>query len=284
LADNEYALSSNWGARSARRYRNRPKGLEAALQHIEEAKKLTAELGGTDQDVKNYFFSLPPHRLRLVLEEYERQYGRAKREYAEETISKWRSRRVQMSGVVASRLYSLLPKFMALSEKFDLTQSLWKHICPVTRKIVKVGTNCEINEIVLVLQNEVSKTVRSYFVEGNLVSRFQWLAAGDVNVYQQLFNQLLELEMKQAVKALYTQLPVLFNHMRIHGGVTTHMQQTVEIGKHRFDIVVREGGTDISVEDPQSSPEIRLRGPHTARNWIWWLVTIAILIGLLSLI
>lgn len=32
-------------------------GLERALQHIREGEELSRELGGTDKDVKQYFFS-----------------------------------------------------------------------------------------------------------------------------------------------------------------------------------------------------------------------------------
>ena len=41
-----------------RRGRRRNYGQERALQHIQEAKDLSRELGGTDEDVKSYFFSL----------------------------------------------------------------------------------------------------------------------------------------------------------------------------------------------------------------------------------
>ena len=49
---------------SSYRYSSRSAGLERALQHIEEAKQLTRELGGTDKDVKEYFFSLPTNELK----------------------------------------------------------------------------------------------------------------------------------------------------------------------------------------------------------------------------
>lgn len=60
--------------RYSRRYHGRHVdiGHERARQHIEDARRLSAELGGTDKDVKEYFFSLPPHSLRLILDAYER--------------------------------------------------------------------------------------------------------------------------------------------------------------------------------------------------------------------
>ena len=82
------------------RSRNRSYGRARALAHIAAAKRLTAELGGMDQAVKAYFFSLPPVELSAVLDDYQRTYGSKAHEYAIETISKWRTGRVQMSGIV----------------------------------------------------------------------------------------------------------------------------------------------------------------------------------------
>jgi len=51
------------------------RGREIARQHIIEAEQLSRELGGTDVDVKAYFFSLPSRDLQIVLDLYESQYG-----------------------------------------------------------------------------------------------------------------------------------------------------------------------------------------------------------------
>src|SRR5687767_12306685 len=93
-------------------------GIERARQHIAEAQALSAELGGTDEDVKQYFFTLSPEKLSLVLDAYQRKHGLERRVYAEQTLPRWRSGRVHMSGMVASRLYSLLPPLMPLEAKF----------------------------------------------------------------------------------------------------------------------------------------------------------------------
>ena len=105
-------------------YRKRDPGREAALKHIEAARRLSAELGGTDKDVKAYFFSLDPRELRPILDEYERQFGRSARDYAEQTIPRWRNGSRKMSGRVASRLFSLLPQHMPLRKKYELIKSL----------------------------------------------------------------------------------------------------------------------------------------------------------------
>ena len=79
-------------------------GREKAREHIQEAEALSRELGGTDQDVKEYFFSLSPNQLSGILDKYEQQNGEKAREYAEETFPKWKNGQVHMSGKVAERL------------------------------------------------------------------------------------------------------------------------------------------------------------------------------------
>src|SRR5215472_11802504 len=97
------------GSRSHRR--------ERALEHIAAAKRLTAELGGMDEAVKAYFFSLPPVELTAILDDYQRTYGSNAHQYAANTIAKWRTGRRKMSGEVAERLFSLLPPRMPLGVK-----------------------------------------------------------------------------------------------------------------------------------------------------------------------
>jgi hypothetical protein len=109
-----------YGRRYGSGYRNA--GMERAMQHIREAQELSRELGGTDADVKAYFFRLPLSELRPILDAYERQYGKEARQYAEEAIPEWRSGRRKMSGQNASRLFHLLPRFMPLEQKYALTQ------------------------------------------------------------------------------------------------------------------------------------------------------------------
>ena len=55
------------GGKRHKSYGNRSVGLERALKHIREAETLSSELGGTDKDVKEYFFSLPLQFLSLKL-------------------------------------------------------------------------------------------------------------------------------------------------------------------------------------------------------------------------
>jgi hypothetical protein len=87
-----------YGPRRGYGYSRHSLGSEYARRHIEQARQLSEELGGSDEDVKKYFFRLPSQELRPILDAYEQRYGRVAREYAERTLPRWRSREVTMSG------------------------------------------------------------------------------------------------------------------------------------------------------------------------------------------
>jgi hypothetical protein len=132
-----------------RRYRSRGREarIEHAMRHIREAAELSRELGGTDRDVKEYFFGLPQSQLLQILNAYEGKYGKEARRYAQKAIPSWRSGQCKMSGLNASRLFSLLPRFMPLERKYALIESLWIKFAPRSEYSVSFGRNASAEAI-----------------------------------------------------------------------------------------------------------------------------------------
>ena len=110
--------------------------------------RITAQLGGMDQAVKAYFFSLSPVELTAILDDYQRAYGSKASEYATDTIPKWRTGRVQMSGMVAERLFNLLPPRMPLGVKYKLVEGLWHHVGPSSKHRIRVGADANVAEVI----------------------------------------------------------------------------------------------------------------------------------------
>lgn len=264
----------------ARRYyghRGSP-GLEAALQHIEDAKELSRELGGTDRDVKQYFFSLSKTQLRPILDEYERRYGRSKREYAEHAMPRWKSGRTKMSGLVAGRLYDLLPPRMPMSAKYDLTKTLWESYCPKSHKALRIGPTAAQDDVINAVRNHIFSTIENYVIPDPLQRRFSWLSSGDVEVQQQLLNHFLNLEKEQAVAGTAQQLPVMLKHLRESGDQIRGMKQSIEIGKHRFDLIYDTRAIELRFEEPTVARLANSPSSDSDWSWIWWIVGIAALI------
>jgi hypothetical protein len=118
-------------------------GQEAARRHIQEARQFEKEMGGTVSDVKKYFFSLKDAELNAVLAAYSRKYGASKEEYARQIFSRWKSGSTQMSGLIAKRLFDLLPPRMPIAKKLELAGNVWHHFGPSSRHHFTVGPNAD---------------------------------------------------------------------------------------------------------------------------------------------
>lgn len=256
-------------------------GRERALQHIEDARRLSAELGGSDEDVKQYFFSLPPAQLHDILTAYGQKYGEDARAYAVATMAKWRTRKVHMSGTVAERLFNLLPPRMPLAAKFALTERLWQHVGPSSRKRIRVGLDAGVEAVISAVRSHIEAVVTAYVIPDALEKRFTWISAGDVTVKQQLLNHLLEHEKALVVDAARLQLPVMLDHMRADTRAHTgRLAQILKIGKHEVEILVDRGATAVSLEEMSTFQRPSVSG--TDWTWLWWVIGIGVLFFLLA--
>ena len=217
-------------------FRGNDFGRERALQHIREAQELSAKLGGTDKDVKAYFFSLSPRKLQEIFDAYEKRYGSDKRSYAEATFENWRTGRRQMSALVASRLFDLLPELMPLNKKYELVAALWSRLGPSSRKTITVHPETPLKQVANTIAKHVEHIVNAYTIPEPLQQRFKWLCHGDVRAQQQLLNHFRELEKQQAVELSKQQAAAILEHFKMHGDITGKALQKFNIGRHCFEI------------------------------------------------
>lgn len=260
-----------------RRYRGEA-GRERAERHIREARELTAELGGTDQDVKEYFFGLSPQELAPVLDEYGRRHGASAREYAELTIPKWKSGQVHMSGMVASRLFRLLPPRMPLEAKYQLVKNLWTHVGPSSNKRMRIGPDATRGDVLAVVSRYMADVAVHYMVPDELERRFAWLTSNDVHLRQQILNRLQDEERELVVQAIKQQFPIMQRHGFGQGSdYTQRLAQTVRVGKHTLELAFDDSLEGVHLED-------RTRTPFATTNrgsdltWLWWVAGIGLLL------
>jgi hypothetical protein len=267
------------GHRYRRRYfpPNANIGHEMARQHIEDARRLTAELGGTDKDVKEYFFALSPRSLSIILDAYERQYGAGPRAYAQSTINRWRTGAVQMSGTVAERLFRLLPPRMPLREKYQLVENLWTHVGPKSRKVLRVGLDANIEQIIEVVRNHMNDVVVRFMIPASLEKRFEWLSAGDSRTKQELLNHFLEHEKAFVVEGARQRIPVLIEHLGSGRGANTHRAaEVLKIGNHELDVSFDRSATGVRLEEPYVEPSwsrpLQTSDSASSYRWVFWVM------------
>lgn len=242
-------------------------GAERAAQHIAEAAELSRQLGGTDEDVKQYFFSLQKHDLDKVLEQYTLAYGSSAGEYAQLTMSDWRSGRRRMSGMVASRLYALLPPLMPLQKKYELVGNLWKHFGPRSETHFTIGPDATTDAIIELANPILKEAVTSYQVPDNLKNRFNWLTCGDVAVYQQMLNHFLSLEKDIVTLELRPRADLFLSQIRSKGSTSTAVNQTIQINNHKIILHFDTKATGVS----EGSPNHNIATGNELIGWIFWL-------------
>lgn len=233
------------------------KGLEAAKRHIEEAHVLSQELGGTDKDVKQWFFNLPNSERDKVFIKYTNEHGHEAGDYARTTFNDWKTGKRQMSGMVAARLFKLLPPIMPLATKYQLVDSLWNHVAPTKKRLIKAGITTPVNEIIDALTKEVRDLSVNWEIPESMKKRFEWLAQQDSQTYQQLLQHIKEVEKYQGEKILKEQVPIL---------------------KHKFESDLLETASRLSyiVQVGKQSVELRLTKDIkmiTASDWVPDVVT-----------
>lgn len=223
-----------------RRYKRRKTlsaGQRAALSHIEQGRRLSRELGGLDNHVKQFLFSRSPKELERIFDEYEKRFGTKAKDYAMKTLPAWRSGATRMSGLVAERLFGILPGFMSLGDKLELSKRLWEHTAPSSFKRFTVPPEIKPDDLRLMLSEYLEKTVIPHAWPVQLESRFEWLSEKDVVVKQELMNAIRQEEAKVLSSALACHVTPLINHLHTTAaGLDVRATHDFSVGKHRIRV------------------------------------------------
>jgi len=211
-------------------------GLEKALKHIEEARELSEKLGGTDKDIKKYFFSLSETSLATILVEYGKRYGWKAETYATKTFYRWKVGSRQMSGLVADRLFDLLPIYMPLNDKYKLIKGLWEKYCPRSYKTFTIDTVINTKDSIDAIRNYLLSTVVEYKIPALLQNRFTWLSAGDVEIKQQLLNYFLQQELNITMNALEDSISAITLFLEQCKSMNAQLSKRMIIGKHAIEL------------------------------------------------
>lgn len=242
-------------------------GQAAALRHLEEARAFSAEIGGNDQDVKRYFFDLPSNELDRILDEYGRQYGSPAKAYARKTFYDWKTGRRGMSGLVAKRLFSLLPPHMPISKKYELAENVWTHFGPASKHYYSVGPTADVGTLATIVAEKLEGNVTKYNIPDHVKNRFKWLSAGDVSVEEQLLNHFRQQQKGLALQKIREEIPVLQRQMLMHGDKTGAARSELHIHKHIIAISIDKKMEDgIQEVFPVSAT---FQGGY---KWIWFII------------
>ncbi|ADC73142.1 hypothetical protein TK90_2655 (plasmid) [Thioalkalivibrio sp. K90mix] len=110
-----------------------------ALEHIEDFKRLRRRIGPPFVDeVLDTLFRLSEEQLDALFDNYRRAFGSSAHDYAIETLPRWRSGRVKMSGKTATRFLNLVPRQLPEVDQLELLLELCEYHTGKRRESVEI--------------------------------------------------------------------------------------------------------------------------------------------------
>ena len=197
-------------------------------------------------------------------------------------MPRWRIGRVQMSGMVAERLFSFLPNRMPLTTKYAIAEQLWRHVGPSSAKALRFGLGVPVEEIVANVENHISTVVINYQIPATLERRFNWLAADDVGLKQNLLNHLRSLDKSLVVEASRLQAGLMVQHLQDdQANQTQRLDHTIAVGKHNLKLIADKNAEGCKFEE--------FRTVHSGvvgnndLTWLWWVLAAGVVAVLVVL-
>ena len=142
-----------------------------------------------------------------------------------------------MSGMVARRLFALMPPLMPVSQKYQIVESIWKQYGPTSRKYVYVGPDSVANDVLAAIEAYFSSLTVLYVIPARLEREFDWLSDNDVQVKQHLLNHFMDEQRRSAIASATLNLTMILDGMKSD---TEHqiskLSHTVFVGNHQLEM------------------------------------------------
>jgi len=231
--------------------------------------------------VKKYFFGLSGSELESILIEYGKIYGSAAESYARDTIHKWRAGITKMSGLVAKRLFDLLPPRMPEKKKYELAESVWLHFGPSSSHAYTAGPQADVVALSKIITDQLDQTIVSYGLPENVKARFKWLAGGDVVIQEQLLNHFRHRQKVIATEKVILEIPVLQKQVLNHPDTTKLARSNIQIQKHVVSISIDDRLTT-EIREGNPEPSKALSSVESGIPWWLWIIGAAIIFFLMT--
>jgi hypothetical protein len=102
------------------------------------------------------------------------------------------------------------------------------------------------------VRKHLDEVVVPHRIPATLEGPFNWLAAGDVHVKQDLLNHLRQhMEKTLVVDGAHLQLPVMQDHLRNDAGrQTLRLAQILKLGNHELELLIDKNASGVLVVEP----------------------------------
>ena len=141
-----------------------------------------------------------------------------------------------MSGVVASRIFDLLPPYMSSSHRLNIMEVLWKKYSPRTSVSFRVSANASENDLTVAME-EYWRSMDIRHQLPDTVSRMgAWLTGNDAAKGQELFNHFKELDKKLAIEKCRVIFKTIGPRVRVNEGTNFQATHVVKVGGHEAEL------------------------------------------------
>ena len=264
-----------------KRYRRYNSDISEALRHIQEAEEFNIRTYGADRIIKNYFFNMTPELREKIFREYGRIYGPDRLDYARDTYEKWKTGRVKMSGMVAKRIFDLMPRYLTPEQRMSVVEYIWRKLRRHDSVYFRFSPVVTASDLQKKLQGYLEEHVKTREVPEDLKKEFSWLSSEDTAVYEKLLNRFLDLDRQRILTTVRLTMQKVQQFLRNPDNAVylQKFEQTVKTDGLEIHLLFDPGveGVSITSHDP------RFRRPSTAEdNYMGWgCLVIIVIVSLL---
>jgi hypothetical protein len=143
---------------------------------------------------------------------------------------------------------------MPKESKYRLIESLWNHVGATTRKTLRIGLDASIDQVLEAVRRHLDEVVVPHRIPAAMEGRFNWLAADDASLKQDLLNHLRQhMERNLVIEAARLQLPIMQDHLRGDAGSQTfRLAQILKLGNHELELLIDKSASGVAVVEPQA--------------------------------
>ncbi|ETX12729.1 hypothetical protein OCH239_17435 [Roseivivax halodurans JCM 10272] len=230
-----------------------------------------------DQEVKAFFLDLDHERLADVLDRYERKFGSDKRAYAEQTFPRWRSGDRQMSGLIAGRLFDLLPPIMPIDLKLRIVEGLFEKAGNSNTNYVLVPMDTDPADVVRFVDETCFEYLSDVGIDTSIKRQFDWLSGEDAAVAERLFKHSMQVTFDAKKAASAAMMAQLDRDRVMHADTIKGITSTIRLQQHEVHIKRTDAVEEMRTVDHWTFD--RGGRPHTTplsdSGWGWIMLVLS---------
>lgn len=189
----------------SRRYSYSRDAIYWSQRHLSERARVSALVGGFDQDVLDKFYTLTPDQLARLFNIYSDEYGSGAAAYARKTFPDWQSGFIRPSAQTINRLLDSLPQVLNFEGKCELLRKLRERYRKPESHSIKVQAD-DWKEQVVPLVKTIIKKAYTVNLPEIVERRLTWLASGDMQTARAILSHSQAVEGAIAVRLLQDEM------------------------------------------------------------------------------